>query len=524
MRLAPNAFTFLLSMTILLGHLDLAWSQSLGDGPAGASDKIIGMYVHQHWPYNHPYAARTWTENDWVGYAEGLQHLGFNTIKIWVVLETMPEPMTDSDVAYLKKIGRVIDALHERGMKVIVTLCPNVTSNSAVAKLSSYEDRYFFYCDLRVDPGNERDVQEMIRRREKQLRPLAQVDAITIIDSDPGGYPGSTNKEFVNLFLEHRKMLDRIRPGIELIYWMHAGWEGYGRYYATSEFAMGKESEYLEILESLKEHNPEPWGVASHIEKSKKAGLLDRAIDYRYGAIEGEPSFPLTNFGDSWAYDAAQGTSGRGVMGNAQTHCLQLPNTFAFGRGAQGLELTENDYIQFANDLIPGHGELIFAGWNSLWQGTSEQKREIANQLENLAKQDLKTGKLKGLLFGDPSRFLVDIACQLRLHAACNDFCDASESTEDVSKSYQVFADAFSTWQKRHGYEGRVKWRWKRLDAALDRLGVASINAPRRLEPYAKNPFAKVKEDYSWAETATSRLTDAFVEHAKTLNHNEKGN
>jgi len=30
-----------------------------------APEKILGMYVHQHWPYNHPYAARTWTLADW---------------------------------------------------------------------------------------------------------------------------------------------------------------------------------------------------------------------------------------------------------------------------------------------------------------------------------------------------------------------------------------------------------------------------------------------------------------------------
>ena len=58
-------------------------------------EKIIGMYVHQHWPYNHPYSARTWTVDDWDGYADGLKQLGFNTIKIWPVLETMPKPLTE---------------------------------------------------------------------------------------------------------------------------------------------------------------------------------------------------------------------------------------------------------------------------------------------------------------------------------------------------------------------------------------------------------------------------------------------
>ena len=33
---------------------------------------VVGMYVHQHWPYNHPYAARTWTVDDYRGYYVGL--------------------------------------------------------------------------------------------------------------------------------------------------------------------------------------------------------------------------------------------------------------------------------------------------------------------------------------------------------------------------------------------------------------------------------------------------------------------
>ena len=54
--------------------------------------KMIGMYVHQHWPYKHPYAARTWTLADWRGYADGLKQLGYNTLLIWPMLEIMPDP------------------------------------------------------------------------------------------------------------------------------------------------------------------------------------------------------------------------------------------------------------------------------------------------------------------------------------------------------------------------------------------------------------------------------------------------
>lgn len=38
-------------------------------------DPIVGLYVHQHWPYAHPYAARTWSLVDWRGYVGGFASL-----------------------------------------------------------------------------------------------------------------------------------------------------------------------------------------------------------------------------------------------------------------------------------------------------------------------------------------------------------------------------------------------------------------------------------------------------------------
>src|ERR1700728_417687 len=59
-------------------------------GPTGhrSTGKMIGMYVHQHWPYRHPYAARTWSVEDYRGYADGLRKLGYNMMMIWPLIET----------------------------------------------------------------------------------------------------------------------------------------------------------------------------------------------------------------------------------------------------------------------------------------------------------------------------------------------------------------------------------------------------------------------------------------------------
>jgi len=140
---------FVVSSGLLVASLHAAEAASRPTG------KIIGMYVHQHWPYNHPYAARTWTLDDWRGYADGLSRLGYNTIMIWPMLETMPDPLTPSDEQSLRKIEAVIRMLHDEfKMRVWIALCPNVAADNREAAKATFEKRHFFYCDTRINPGS----------------------------------------------------------------------------------------------------------------------------------------------------------------------------------------------------------------------------------------------------------------------------------------------------------------------------------------------------------------------------------
>ena len=135
-------------------------------------DRIIGMYVHQHWPYNHPYAARfAWTLDDYRGYADGLKKLGYNMVMIWPILETMPNPLTPIDRANLDKIARVIDMLHDEfQMKTYIALCPNVGAKNEEAAKYEFQKRHFFYCDMLVDPGDPAALTRMIKWRESFFR------------------------------------------------------------------------------------------------------------------------------------------------------------------------------------------------------------------------------------------------------------------------------------------------------------------------------------------------------------------
>ena len=482
------------------------------------ADKIIGIYVHQHWPYHHPYAARTWTLEDWRGYADGLKRLGYNAVLVWPVIETMPDPLTPSDRASLAKIAAVIDMLqNETRMRVYLGLCPNVGCRSEEAARYTFERRHFFYCDTRIDPADPAALKRLIDWREKLLRPLAAADGIAIIDSDPGGYPGSTGAEFVHLLAEHRRMFDRLRPGIELWYWMHVGWEGYCRFYQTGRFSWGTAEEQLDVLSRLKALNPQPWSIANGLKYAEKLGLADRVISFNYGRIEGEPSFPMTNFGGDLAYTGGQAAAARGVMGNAQTHCLQLPNTFAFARGATGRPLTDADYVRFAEDLIVGHGPLIVEGWQALAGKDAARMLSLADRLESLSRTDLTTGPLKGLLFGSPRRFLTDLVMQLRLRAAYVSFLAATQGNAAPNEPFIRFVEAADTWQKQHGYENA--WWWPDLEGALRKLDGPQVNAVLGTQfsiesgpdPNAGlSPFEQVQANLRRTETFTTRLIEAM--------------
>ncbi|MBM3737308.1 MAG: hypothetical protein FJW39_16115 [Acidobacteria bacterium] len=475
---------------------------------AGQNSKITGLYVHQHWSYNHPYAARTWTFDDWRAFATDLKKLGYNTILIWPVTETMPDPLTPSDRASLDKHGRVIRMLkQELGMRVWIALCPNVAPVHEEAAKATFEKRRFFYTDRRVNPADPEAVAQMFAHREKVLAALRDMDGAAVIDSDPGGFTGSNNQDFVDLLSGYRRMLDRLRPGIELLYWMHAGWAGYSRYYQTAEYKPSTEAEFLDTLQRLAKADPAPWGVATaRSGVVEKAGLTPRQVALNYGRIESEPSFPLTNFGGDRAYEGGASAGPRGVLGNAQTHCVQLPNIFAFARGAEGKPVSERDYEQFANRLIPGQGGAIVGAWRSLSGTSPAAMRQAASRIEEIPQSKRVPGDLRGLLFGSGDRFLKDLVLQLRYKAAALDLIAASTAGRGVRDALGAFVQAAQGWQGQHGYENR--WYWPELQKATEGLS-GEIRLAWEPEIDAKG-FAKVQIHYRLRETMTPRIISAM--------------
>ena len=80
---------------------------------------MLGMYIHTHWGYSHPYAARSWSLEDWCGYLAALKELGYDLVMFWPLLDSMPLQPTPSDQGFLARTAKVIDMAHRQfGMQV----------------------------------------------------------------------------------------------------------------------------------------------------------------------------------------------------------------------------------------------------------------------------------------------------------------------------------------------------------------------------------------------------------------------
>ena len=196
---------------------------------------MLAMYVHTHWGYNHPYAARTWTVEDWRGYLGALKALGYDAVMFWPLFDSMPPQPTASDRAFLARTARVIDMAHrEFEMQFLLTVGPNVMGNEKASSYA-YEQRPYFICERKINPGDPAAVEAMLDARRWQFEPLAAADGLAIIDSDPGGYIGSTNEEFVEVMGRQLAIFRQYNPKIELRYWVWVGWKNYNRFWAQAQ-------------------------------------------------------------------------------------------------------------------------------------------------------------------------------------------------------------------------------------------------------------------------------------------------
>ena len=347
------------------------------DGPPDRRETpsiaVRGIHLNG-WPLNYPYAFRSWKEDDWKRFVDIAWAQRINLFYLWPFMEIVPLPMSAEDEAYLQEVRRVVDyAQNQRGMEVWIMQSAN---RIGVSDCGSRDPRLRTYwvigtCQQDMNPADPEQVARIMAHFEALYRIVNNADGFCMIDSDPGGWPGSPLSDQARIFNGARQLLDRYNvhgKATKLIDWM---WLGWGRHPTGSESGQHAVEFMQGTIRNFRTSLAEPWelisGMSKYLESAKAESSLDKTVYLQYGAIEMEPAFPATNLGLQSVrevFDTVERYPGlKGVMGNNELMLLQLPRTFYFFETAWHLPSktrTEADVLgDLAGRLYPDQAPLI---------------------------------------------------------------------------------------------------------------------------------------------------------------------
>jgi len=450
---------------------DLMCSLDLSAKPARLPEKLHrtqvptfglrGMYAHQHWAYNHPYALRTWSIDEWKRYVDLLAVMRVNLFQIWSMAGILPVPLSKDDEAFLRRYPPVIDhAQRHHGMTVFIGECANnvcETNNPVPAA-----QRQYFDVEALKDPGDPEQMKQLRAAREAYYRICDNADGYWVLDSDPGKWDGSPSSEFVNILMMNRELIDTCtKKGREakLVYWMWFGW-------GTGE----REDNWRNTLAELKRRNPQPWWMTvawePHWKIADAVGVGHRIIYYPYGSVEPEPSLPFTTVVPQNLRDVLDVTDRAdrflGIMGNAQTPLVQLPNIYFFARSAWDLDTRTADRREVMRELArlvyPQHAKLLTDCWMAIADNQPAEWARLADELEALASGNRlgPLGPIGRKLFTDGGQAARDLAMQLRIHGTARDFIRmAGETNVDEAallKRLEHYCLLSLAWRRHTGF------------------------------------------------------------------------
>lgn len=414
------------------------------------------MYAHLHWAYKRPYALRSWTLDDWKRYVDLLTHLGYNAIQIWPMVELMPHPLSAEDEAYLSRFAELIDyAQQQRGMKVFIGSCPNnITEDARGVPIA---EREYFEFERLLDPADPDNLARILEHRSDLYRTVPNADGYWVIDSDPGGWPGSETSAFVEILLGHRRLIEKhgARPSEQpVIYWMWQGW-GTGR----------PQHDFGRILGEFGARMQGPWLVqvcnAAHLRACEGAGVTDRAIWFPYGLVEDEPSGPFTELrlqaiADSAAYAKIHGL--QAIQGNAQTPLMQLPNISALALAAWGDARTGKPgemLAPLANRLLRERADVLISAWQALGGTDPAECLTLADEVRRLAHDRDARGTLAVILGDWHGRILDDLATMLIIRAQTLAFAHqvaTGTPPEQLVDALTLYVVMTANWLANTGY------------------------------------------------------------------------
>jgi hypothetical protein len=384
--------------------------------------RLRGMYAHTAWVYNHPYALRRWKIEDWKRYVDLLAYQRVNLLQIWNLISILPQPLSQGDRRYLEIFREVVRyARQERGFHAV--WLGDAANDIALPSNVPIAERQFYVVHALRNPADPAGMKEITSSRQALYRANPNADGYWIIDSDPGGWPKSPSQDFVEVLKMNRALLDRTverGPRAGLIYWVLYGW------------GTGSKSENLNrILDGIDRGLPGGCQFLVHFPEDLKVlaahQLLPRTLWFRYGSIEPEPSSTYTGLRFTEIRKSFQQIAGEtslgGVMGNAQTPLLQIPNLWLYHHLAWDRRYRDRDQnavlLDVARQVYPAAAATLARAWRLLGEDDAAGSLRAAEELDALLRAHAlgRPGTVGRYLPEEGAWLVGSLVKQLRLHA-----------------------------------------------------------------------------------------------------------
>ena len=171
--------------------------------------KVRGLYLHQHWRYNSPYAAWSWSVEDWKKALDMAAYLRVNLVMFWPHMDMLAAPLSIPERDYLADFREVVDYAHrKRGLEVWMVETPNGVLDDADVKRLPLDRRDFYAYEYREgkskdgrsyppgsglkDPGDSKGFAALMANREAWYRNVPNADGYGFIDADTGRLAGKS--------------------------------------------------------------------------------------------------------------------------------------------------------------------------------------------------------------------------------------------------------------------------------------------------------------------------------------------
>ncbi len=444
-----------------------------------------GFYLHAGWEYAYPFAVRTWTRSDYDSMFALLARLGFDTVMLWPMMESVPPPLSTRDAEDLARFREVIGDAQQQGLACWLTQCANLTTRPEIASQPLAKRHLMpFAQPVRLDNPMQRD--PYLAHRAALQKIVNNADAYVTIDGDPGGYPGAAPVDFLRVLEADHDTIARIGTHAKrqkIVPWLWAGW-------GADWEKNGVWKEPLEpltapVLLELKRGMRGPWEILcgrshregwangrTNIELAERANLIDRSVLLFYEVVEFEPTPPAAVI----QFDLIRGAmrqelkharTCRGCFANAQQPVMVLPNLYLFARAAW-----DPDYLDEPDGRVLDDCSEFFGGPSALlspaWQCLRLPLHEIPADLPERLRETELNSEASGHIPGGPRLYLELLAklveSRLRVLKAC-------ESPACVpARLADAIAGAVDWWNvHRWAFDGAgpAEFRWSYTPVAL---------------------------------------------------------